>query len=396
MSIINKMLQELDRREGASNADGTLVRQVRSVPPARADREWFWRIMAVLLIAALGWVVWLVWQLQPREPVATALALKAAQNASRVAAAPTPVPVAVVEPKPAVQEPAAEKPIADAKPAAEPKPAVEAKPAPANPAPKTAEVPKPPAKAPAKADRQVTATAAPGAPPAAKPAAGAPPAKLLGLDVPAARILQAPSQGPPRVEKRDRARSPEDRAESEFRRGAVLLNEGRVAEAEDIFAVALGISPAHEAARQALIALHLEQGRIDDARRLLQEGVALNPANARFASVLARVHIERRDFSAALAVIDGVKGPEQGGAELQTLRGTVLQQLGRHAEAVPAFQNALRGSPQNGAIWMGLAISLESSGKNSEAADAFRRAAATGTLGVETKAYAEQRARQLR
>ena len=366
MSIINKMLQDLDRRQGAATPDGTLMQQVRSVQPARKDREWFWRIMAVLLIGAVGWVAWLVWQLQPREPIATAQAFKAAQNAPRV-----PSPAAVpAEPKPVVQEPPVQQPVAEVKPVAEAKPAVEAKPA----APKRG----------------------PKAAPAEKAASKTAPAKLLGLDVPPARILQAPSQGPSRVEKRDRTRSPEDRAESEFRRGAVLLNEGRVAEAEDIFAAALGISPAHEAARQALVALHLEQGRIDEARRLLQEGVALNPANTRFASVLARVHIERRDFAAALAAIDGVKGPEQGGAELQTMRGTVLQQLGRHAEAVEAFQNALRGSPQNGAVWMGLAISLESNGKKTEAADAFRRAAATGTLGIETRAYAEQRARQLR
>ncbi len=379
MSIINKMLQDLDRRQGASDPQGTLVQQVRSVPPVRKDREWFWRIMAVLLVGAVGWVAWLAWQLQPREPIATAQAFKAAQNAPRPL---SPAPVAVAEAKPVVQEPVVPKPAAEskppeaAKPVVETKPVVQAKPTAPKSAPKAAAVPKPA--------------------PMAKTVAPSPPTKTLGLDIPPARIQQAPVQGVARVEKRDRSRSAEDRAESEFRRGAVLLNEGRVAEAEDVFASALAISPANEAARQALVALHLEQGRIDEARRLLQEGVALNPANARFASVLARVHIERRDFAAALGVIDALKAPEQGGAEIQAMRGTVLQQLGRHAEAVEAYQGALRGAPQNGAVWMGLAISLETVGKRPEAADAFRRAAATGSIGAEARAYAEQRARQLR
>lgn len=399
MSIINKMLQDLDRRQGASEPAPTLVQQVRSVPPARKDREWFWRIMAVLLIFAVGWVAWIAWQLQPREPVATAEAFKAAQNVPRKLpkpAAPAPVQVAVapvpVSPAPVPASPAPAP--AEAKPAAQP-PVVQ------KPAPQIVEAPKTPAvvEAPAREQLRKPAAKAPApavAAPAVKSAPVVPPVATLGLDVPPARIIQAPAQSPGRVEKRDRVRSADDRAETEFRRGAAMLNEGRVIEAEEVFAAAIALFPAHESARQALVALHLEQGRVDDARRLLQEGVALNPGNARFATVLARIHVERRDFAAALAVIDGVRSPDLGGSEIQSLRGTVLQQLGRHAEAVSAYQNALVGAPQSGAVWIGLAISLESAGKKPEAADAFRRAAATGTLSAEARLYAEQRARQLR
>ena len=82
MSIINKMLQDLDRRQGLSEPDATVAMpQVRTVRAARGDREWFWRIVAVLLVASVGWVAWIAWQLQPRESIATDLALKAAQSA---------------------------------------------------------------------------------------------------------------------------------------------------------------------------------------------------------------------------------------------------------------------------------------------------------------------------
>jgi MSHA biogenesis protein MshN len=52
--------------------------------------------------------------------------------------------------------------------------------------------------------------------------------------------------------------------------------------------------------------------------------------------------------------------------------------------------------PQNGVSWVGLGISLEALQRRTEAADAFRRAVATGTLTAEVKNYAEQRARALR
>jgi hypothetical protein len=40
------------------------------------------------------------------------------------------------------------------------------------------------------------------------------------------------------VERKDRTRSAAERAEAEFRRGAALLNQGRVGEAEELFAAA--------------------------------------------------------------------------------------------------------------------------------------------------------------
>jgi MSHA biogenesis protein MshN len=380
MSIINKMLQDLDRRHGMSDADATMaLSQVRTVAPVRKDREWFWRIIAVLMIASVGWVAWIAWQLQPRDSVATEQAFKASQDAQRNRTA---VAVAA-EQKPAAENPAAAKPAAPEPEKPAQQAAESSKPAP---------VIDPPARErPAKpVPKERVADAAP-APVAAKRAV-----TKLDLDLPPSRILPVPAhaQGPMRVEKRDTIRTPEDRAEAEFRRGAGLLNEGRISESEEAFGAALAVYPAHEGARQALVAINLEQRHVDEARRLLQEGVALNPRNVRFALVLARIHVDARNYAAALEVMDRVAMPEAGSPELQSMRGAVLQKLGRHADAVEAFQVALRGAPESGAIWMGLGVSLESLGRKADSAGAFRRAAATGTLSVEARSYAVQRARQ--
>ncbi|HEY8051528.1 MAG TPA: tetratricopeptide repeat protein [Steroidobacteraceae bacterium] len=368
MSIINKMLQDLDRRHGMSDTNVTpALSQVRTVTPARKDREWFWRIIALLMIIAVGWVGWIAWQLQPRESIATEQAFKVSREVQR-----TPV-AAVVEQKPAAVSSVIEKPAAlePDKPAPQ---AVETfRLAPGIDAPVREQIAKPV--------------------PAAKTTSAIGP--RLALDVPPAHILPTPTQTTVRVEKRDHVRTAPDRAEVDFRRGAALLTQGRAVEAEEAFGAALAADPAHEAARQALVAMDLEQNRLEEARRLLQEGVALSPGNALFATVLARIYAERRDYGAALEVLNGVKAPGQENPELQSLRGTVLQKLGRDAEAAEAFRMSLRSLPQNGAGWMGLGISLESLGKKAEASDAFRRAAGAGTLGAEARSYAEQRAHQL-
>jgi len=67
------------------------------------------------------------------------------------------------------------------------------------------------------------------------------------------------------------------------------------------------------------------------------------------------------------------------------MRGAVLQRLGKHAEAVEAYQNAIRIAPQPGTTWVGLAISLETLGRRPEAALAYRRALDAGSLAAEPR-----------
>lgn len=390
MSIINKMLQDLDRRQGMSDpGSAPPPSQVRTVAPARKDREWFWRIIALLMIVAVGWVGWIAWQLQPRPPVATEQAFKAAENAQRKTIAAAPVAPAVAPSAPAQPAPS---PAASA-PAASPYSVPPAAPETLKLAqdiqtPVREQAAKPSGREASKAAEAGQAAEGSKAAPRAAVAPSVPEA--------IAPVKPAPiAEAAPKVEKRERARSPQERAELEFRRGVALMNQGRISEAEEELGSAVRAYAGHEPARQALVALDLEQGRVDSARRLLQEGLALNPANVRFAAVLARILIERKDYAGALEATQGALAEGQGDAELQAMRGTAMQRLGRQVEASEAFRASLRAAPQNGAAWMALALSLEAQNKRREAAEAFRRAASAGTLGADARTYAEQRARAL-
>jgi MSHA biogenesis protein MshN len=379
MSIINKMLRELDRRQAAVAQAGQGLRaQIRAVAaPERGGGEWFWRVIAMLMLLAAAWTIWVVYQLQPRS-VATDLAQRAAEG-SRRRALETPV----TAPAPAPAQPAtssapaavAEAPAAAIVPAQ--KPAPEKLAAPIELLRLALTIDTPLAPRPAKA--------------AAKPGAGAP---VMVAGESAGRTRTAP--GTVRVEKRDRVQAPADQAELEFRRAANLLNSGRVADAEHALIAALAADRAHQAARQTLIALYIEQRRIDDAQRHLQEGLHANPSYAPFAVALARIHVDRRNYEAALQTLEQAKVAGQGNADYHALRGAVLQRLTRHAEAADAYRQALNSGPQSGASWVGLGISLEALGSRPEAAEAFRRGIATGALAADVKGYAEQRLLYLR
>jgi MSHA biogenesis protein MshN len=374
MSVINRMLRELDRRRAAGGDDGEAMRaQVRAVAaPARASGEWFWRVVAMLMLVAASWTIWVIYQLQPRS-VATELAQRAAEGTRRrapIGPVSTPAPSAAT---PAVQPPPLAAAEASAAPAAPTqKPAPEKLAAPMEMLRLALTIDTPLAPRPAKSS--------------AKPVSG--PHGLAPSDS-AARAPAAPASV--RVEKRDREREPGDQAEMEFRRAATLLNSGRVADGEDALIAALNADRSHQAARQTLIALYLEQRRIDDALGHLQAGLDANPSYAAFAVALARIHVDRRNYDEALRVLEQAKGTGQGSADLHALRGAVLQRLARQAEAADAYRMALNSGPQTGTSWIGLGISLEALGRRAEAAEAFRRGIATGTLTADVKAYAEQR-----
>lgn len=477
MSLINKMLQDLDRRHAMAAPESPPPRQVHAVEGS-GRREWFWRIVAALLLVAVGWTAWVAWQLRPRT-VVTDLAYMAGKEArARAAVAKSPVVAQVAPPRPteappqaavAPPKPAAAPPqaaVAPPKPAAAPPQAAIAPPKPAAGSPQTTAAPTKPAVAPTKpAAASPQTSAAPPKPAVAPPqAAAVPPAPAASVETfklalkietpvgaraptptakakefsdagklkPAAESAAAPASKaapkaspktspaedkkaiaaltrevaqapvlptPPtagaRVEKRDRTRSSAERAEAEFRRAVGLLNQGRASEAEEGLAAALEKDPAHEAARQALVALQIERRQLDHARRLLQEGLAINPAQTAFAIALARIFVERRDYHAALETLQAGAGTSRNNPEFESMRGTVLQRLGRHREAADAYQSALRAQAGNPHAWIGLGISLEALAQRAEAADAFRRSLASGPLSAELKNFAEQRIRAL-
>jgi MSHA biogenesis protein MshN len=363
VSLINKVLRDLDRRNATSVDAESTPPKVKVVEARAATHEWFWRIIAALMCASLGWVGWVIYQIQPR-PIATTLAQKAADEAS--ARAPT-VQVAT--------KPVSAAPVQPAAPA-----------------------PTPPARTVEPADtlRFAYSIDTPIAQLATKPEPAKRTASKAEKKQPTALASAASSAGKARVERRDRVQSGPDRADGEFRRGVELLKQGRGHEAEGAFTAALSFDPKQHGARQALVSLKLERGELDGANRLLQEALAIDPAQPDFALALARIRVERGQLLSALDALDAAAGSAANHADFHVLRGTILQRLGRHAEAADAYRAALGAQVATPQAWMGLGISLEALQKKPEAAQAFRNALASGPVSDELKTFAEQRIRALR
>ncbi len=420
MSIINRMLQELDRRhaaEGPSTAPGTspgkLASNVRTVKPAGTGLAAFWWIVALVVLAAATGVAYVTWygpyrqaasRVAPASPGPKAPA--APRTDGPAAAAPTaPSPASAPAAPPASPPsgtPATQGAQAEAPPLQPPKvdmlrltteidtPIVERRGKPAPAAPPRSSV-----------DRETVRTKPPPAaakPPAApEPAqAGPPSAQLQAPPKPAASLhaLRGGATDHGRIDKRV-SQSTRDRAEGEFRRAMTFVNQGRMSEGMDGLRSALALDPTYEEARQTLVSLLLEAKRTDDAAVALEEGLALNSFNSGFAMLLARIRVERGNLGGALDLLQKHESAAQANGEYRAFVAALLQRLNRHDEAIREYLAALTIAPGVGAWWIGLGISQESSSRGKEAAESFRRAKLTGTLNTNLAAYADQRLRQL-
>jgi len=352
MSLINKMLQDLDARgtpEGRGDAGG-----IRSVPERErgVSRALVFGGAAGLTAAAiaLGWVYW------KRPAVPPVLVSVASKPVPVPVPLPVPVPVPVPAPVPA---PVAAAPVA-------PEPVFQAE--------ETAPAPAPAKARPAEPRRSTEKAPKPAAAPVVKTA------------VPAAseRIIDGKQV------------TPQQRVENEYRRALVQLQDGRVSDAMQALQQTLQLDPRHQGARETLVRLLLEAQRPDDAARQLQLSLALDPKQPAQAMMLARLQLDKANGgAAALDTLMRSLPYAADNGEYHAFLAGVLQREQRYREAAEHYQLALQAAPDNSVWWMGLGIALQADNHPAQARQAFERARGLQTLSPQLQAFVERKLVQL-
>ena len=416
MSLINKMLQDLDAR--GTPKDGELPGQVKPVerPAYRPNRRMIAAAVGGAVAAvALGWLGWSQLHRAPRPVAAVPAPVAAVQvapvvtgpvQAAPVVTGPVQAPVAApVEAPPAVDrtrtdDAPAPKHLTRAERRAERKRLAEQRKeekAAAREAEKVAwgaeatvrakdVAPMEPDSEEAREARRAMAQAL---------AARGKSAKKTSAQMVAAARAAAHDDAAPKARRsvQGRQETGAQRAEGEYRRALASLQEGRMIETVAALEQALKYEPKHEAARQTLVGLLIEANRNDEAMRQLQLGLTLDPRQPAMAMLLARLQIERGGNG-----IDTLTRtlPYAGNdADYRAFLAAALARQQRHREAAEQYQQALRAVPSNGVWWMGLGISLQAEKRNGEALDAFQRARASGGLSQELLGFVERRIQQL-
>jgi len=223
----------------------------------------------------------------------------------------------------------------------------------------------------------------------------APQAKAEAVAVSAPVEAAPPVQGAGGISKQPTQITPQQQAENEYRRAYALMQQGQVAAAMTGYETVLQFDPGHIVARQTLVRLLLEGKRSAEAERVLQEGLQHDPKQTSLAMLLARIQVGRNELAKALDTMQKSLPYAQKQADYQAFVAALLQRQNRHKEAVVQFQHALQISPQSGVWQMGLGISLRADQRNAEARDAFNRALEARNLNNELQAFVTQQLKEL-
>ena len=186
----------------------------------------------------------------------------------------------------------------------------------------------------------------------------------------------------------------QQRAENEFSRANLAVQEGRTSDALEGYRNALLIDPTYKDARRAWVGLLLKLKRNDEAESVLKKGLRHDPHDTMFAMLLARLQVERDDVPLALETLQKTLPYAGGQAEFHAFMAALLQRQNHHEEAITHYQVALKLVPNNGIWLMGMGISLQALQRNDEARAAYQRALASNTLNAQLQAFVQNKLKE--
>lgn len=367
MSLINRMLQDLESRQGGAVKDNALPAGVAASAPEQPKRLRLRGVALLVLLGAAAGAGYFV-RMSPAEPPMPSPLLSTIDvlPPARVIPLPEePVVPAPLEAAPSVAEPVAAAPaIPAAAPVTSAPPPVATKPA-----------ARPAKKAPVTEKRPMSR---------AQPAIHTASAR---------QAVAEQAERTPVMARKSPDGEAQERAEKLFQNSLNAYAQGRTTESLAQVRQALGEYAGHLGARQLLLRQLVEQGANDQARGILRDGLLIHPAQISWISLLARLELERGDMPAARQVIDRAMPLAGGNADFLSLAAAIAMRQGKSGEAAEFYRNALRQKSSEGRNWVGLGLALEAEGNSTEAKEAFRRALGTENLTPELRELAQRKQR---
>ncbi|MCK7635454.1 MULTISPECIES: tetratricopeptide repeat protein [unclassified Shewanella] len=171
--------------------------------------------------------------------------------------------------------------------------------------------------------------------------------------------------------------------------------QGKLDKALEYYEKALGFDPSLHNVRQQLAALHYGQGRLNNAEQVLQQAVLLYPQEFEFYLLLARVQQELGEVDLALASLAQIPDSHVLARQKWLAQTDLAQKQGQFTLAEQAYRQLLQQEPQQGKWWMGLGYALDSQQQFAKASQAYRTALSHSGLSAQATAFIEQRLSQL-
>ena len=177
-------------------------------------------------------------------------------------------------------------------------------------------------------------------------------------------------------------------------------------QAEQLLQDALLLMPNNKQARKQLAAIWFARGNNQAAVNLLNQGISLSPLESDFRLMKGKMLLQgyqRTQFQTIAqdsplltqAYDTLVAQPDVSQVEYQALLASVAQQLNKLPAATSAYQQLVILQPNQAKWQLGLATVLDQASRFNNALAAYQQAVAIGGLSTQSRQFAEQRIKEL-
>ncbi|MGB0892858.1 MAG: tetratricopeptide repeat protein [Parashewanella sp.] len=212
--------------------------------------------------------------------------------------------------------------------------------------------------------------------------------------------IQEPSkivnaQPKPTLEIKEVKLTPAQLADKFFKQAQQARVQGQLQTAQSAYEKALNSEPAMHEARRQLAAIYFGRNQNNAAIKLLKQGWQLFPQQSEFALLLAKVYYRTQQADQALTTLSSIPNTDANVAEKWLQIATISQQQQLFPQAANAYQQLTKLEPEQGRWWLGLAYNLDSNGQYLKAKTAYTQALQSRRLSPASRNYIQRRLAQL-
>ncbi|MFN0313620.1 MAG: hypothetical protein ACKVQA_01085 [Burkholderiales bacterium] len=206
---------------------------------------------------------------------------------------------------------------------------------------------------------------------------------------------KARDEGPVAIEKNVLEPNARERAKAALESGLEALGRKAQDEAQQFFIASIAADPRFDRGRQALLSLLLGAQNKAMAEAVALDGAAHGQVKATFAMIGARLQIERGALKEALALLEQERAVGASNPDYLAMWGNALAREQRHGESANKYSEAIALAPKNPAYHVGLGYALRNDGQYAAARAAFQRVSEMEGIGTALSNLAQQQLQSL-
>lgn len=386
MSVINKMLKDLEQREQEQEAELEPSNAIYQ-PKANNKLPIILGLMFVVILALAGAVTWLLLKSQAQQP-SLPMQTKVAEQSNQSSEAVQPV-ASPAEPmnKPEVAEPTPQPKVLSRSPVYVP---AQTESQQVEPEQETVQ---------ATAESETAAMVEQEVVSEQEPTAD--------LVEPQVVVEQEMSDSPEPVEKVSNEAEPtqfkiektpsnltrEQRLEKLMEKAKSSFDKGYITDAITQLEEVLNSADNHVEARNLLAVAWYGRGELQQAVNILNNGLNRYPNIEKWRLTAAKIFFKENELQGAFSYLEADLA--SASVEYYSMKGTLARQLKRFDKAETAYASLTKLEPEKGGWWLGYAIALDSQNKSAMAVQSYKQAITQAGISAASIQFAQQRIQKL-